>query len=590
MGDKKNIDEFFQEHFKNFEANPPEDAWENIQKQLDVKESNKKVTFPFWFKYAGIAATLVFLISFLIFQYSSDVNQETKVIEVSAAINEETVVVTMPKQNTSDDSLGSKTTKDVNNPTANKNFKINNFSVATVSNGIPYNANAKQEANSNGVNKKSTDFYSNTTPAYTYPNLNKGGAIVHAKNKIKQTTKENIKNTTLDKSVATVNFSTEANSELMNYSGKGTQISTDKSNHKERVARTTTVAETGMLDTLTTSLFKDASLRFAEKDKETVTVVVTIDEEGNTQTVVENNDEKTQEGLSEIAQTGLIVIEEAATENNEEEEVQLPIEKTIEDAIAEQELTKDTEEEEKEEAESMYKKWNIQPTIAPVYYNSLASGSPIDSDLAGNKKKGQVTTSYGIGVGYAINKRLRIRTGVNKLEVGYDTEGVALHLSNETTGVKGVKNIAMSASASSMSIASATTYSASQIPESFSLLFDSSLNQRLGYLEVPVELSYLLTNKKLKVDVIAGMSSFFLNKNEIYTENNSMVTYIGEANNLNNTVYSTNIGFGFAYNISNGLNFNFEPMFKYQLNAFSNDSGNFKPYILGLYTGLSYKF
>ena len=67
-------------------------------------------------------------------------------------------------------------------------------------------------------------------------------------------------------------------------------------------------------------------------------------------------------------------------------------------------------------------------------------------------------------------------------------------------------------------------------------------------------------------------------------------TYIGEANNLNNMSYSTNLGIGLEYKLSKSLNFNFDPMFKYQLNAFSNDAGNFKPYILGIYSGLSYRF
>ena len=141
-----------------------------------------------------------------------------------------------------------------------------------------------------------------------------------------------------------------------------------------------------------------------------------------------------------------------------------------------------------------------------------------------------------------------------------------------------------------MSIVGSGTYSATQIPSSFSSLFDSSLNQRFGYLEVPLELSYKLSDKKLRVDVIAGISTFFLNKNEIYSENKVKTTYIGQANNLNNMSYSTNLGVGLEYKISKSLNFNFDPMFKYQLNAFSNDAGNFKPYILGIYSGLSYRF
>jgi hypothetical protein len=44
------------------------------------------------------------------------------------------------------------------------------------------------------------------------------------------------------------------------------------------------------------------------------------------------------------------------------------------------------------------------------------------------------------------------------------------------------------------------------------------------------------------------------------------------------------------YRFLKSFNANLNPMFKYQFNTFSNDSGNFKPYLFGLYTGISYTF
>ena len=273
-----------------------------------------------------------------------------------------------------------------------------------------------------------------------------------------------------------------------------------------------------------------------------------------------------------------------------DEEVENPIEKTIEEAIAELEEKQD-DENNKEDEEIAFNKWKIAPNIAPVYYNTLSSGSPINSELSGNKKKGKINMSYGLGVGYAINKKLTLRTGINKVSLGFDTEDVAVNTNSEAVGgTRGMKNINLSPAAASLNIASSESFSIAQIPSSFSSLYNSSLNQRLGYLEVPLELSYKISDKKMKIDVIAGMSTFFLNENDIYTETNGVETHIGEANNLNKMSYSTNIGLGFNYNISKAFNFNFEPTFKYQLNAFSNDSGNFKPYILGVYTGFSFKF
>jgi len=337
-------------------------------------------------------------------------------------------------------------------------------------------------------------------------------------------------------------------------------------------------------DVVVSSNVNNANVSVDKNSKNTTSAANKVVEIGS----IENDYDKT-DSKNVIASSESGLDKEKNNDKEDSEEQEQPVEKTIEAAVAELKIEEDKNKDNEEE-DVAFNKWKIAPNIAPVYYNSLNGGSPIDSQLAENKKKGQLTTSYGLGVGYAVNKRLTIRTGLNKIELGYDTQDVSINLSSETSGGPRVKNINLAPGAESLNIVSSNSFSVAQIPSSFSSLFDSSLNQRLGYLEVPLELSYNVSDKKMKINVVAGVSTFFLNKNEIYTETNGKTTFIGEANNLNKMSYSTNIGLGFNYKIAKAFNFNFEPMFKYQLNAFSNDSGNFKPYILGVYSGFSYKF
>jgi hypothetical protein len=65
---------------------------------------------------------------------------------------------------------------------------------------------------------------------------------------------------------------------------------------------------------------------------------------------------------------------------------------------------------------------------------------------------------------------------------------------------------------------------------------------------------------------------------------------MGEANNINPVHFSTNIGLGVDYQFLKAFRASVEPMFKYQLNTFSNNSGNFRPYFIGIYSGISYQF
>lgn len=662
MGNKKNIDNFFQEQFKNFEANPPDSVWENINNELEKDEKEERKIVPIWWKLSGIAAGLLFLIAIGVSQFSSDDNINTIAneddIQVNKRIlNSETSVVEneiISVTNKNDQQLNqqlpvlntdkvvklnsSKTAiqgDDLLVTSSDKSKKVSENSI--LSNKKSYKDQIVENSN-NQLQEKSKDLKHETLSEKRIVTTNK--------------VDENTKNRTIDKQLKideqlkegfVVNESDIAIDKNVNQSKyTQNQITKLRDSFKEELVIDNAVvylsdpnsgnsnkkAQTNMLTA--DDKHKNKHLSIIKKDlavedykqyqiannqeinegsfigKKVTDNVLNQSQDDDLKKDLNSSVSEVVSGFSNTidevqaslptekntADTSIVKSTSSEKSEGDEDvmiENKLPVEQTIEEAIAEQELKKDEDIDEDKE-EEMYNKWKIAPNIAPVYYNSLTTGSPIDGDFKGNKKKGQFTTSYGIGVGYAVNKRLSVRTGINQLEVGYDTQDVAVYSSPETSDGPKYKNINFSSAGASMSIAGAGSYSENQIPAAFSSLFDSSLNQRFGYLEVPLELSYKLSDKKLRVDVIAGMSTFFLNKNEIYSENKVKTTYIGEANNLNKMSYSTNLGIGFEYKISKSLNFNFDPTFKYQLNAFSNDSGNFKPYILGIYTGLSYRF
>ena len=254
---------------------------------------------------------------------------------------------------------------------------------------------------------------------------------------------------------------------------------------------------------------------------------------------------------------------------------------TIEDAMAEATTF--------EEKKTVQNKWSIAPNAAPVYFSSLGKGSSIDSQFNNNSKSGEVNMSYGVTASYAITKNLKIRSGINKVNLGYNTNDVVVY---KTIGISSssrlLKNVDTNDASNNISIVSG----ASLINDSKSLAKTSnaSINQSLGYIEVPLEIEYAVINKKLGLHVIGGFSSFFLNSNKLYSEFGGGRSLIGEATNLNKVSYSANLGFGLNYKLTQKFELNLEPMFKYQINTFSNTSGNFKPYFIGVYTGIGFKF
>jgi len=251
-------------------------------------------------------------------------------------------------------------------------------------------------------------------------------------------------------------------------------------------------------------------------------------------------------------------------------------------------------EEETDDTEKVINRWSVSPTLAPVYFNTVGGdGSPIHSQFADNSKSGNINLSYGINVSYKINERLSVRSGVNRVNYGYNTNDVSV--TSAAVSTQAISTINYSANGQNLVIgdegALISAFSDSRREtNALAPTIGGELTQELGYLEVPLELKYRVVNSRLSLNVIGGFSSLFLTDNALSVNSDELITTIGEANNLNNINFSTNIGFGLDYRFTNNLFFSLEPLFKYQLSTFSNDSGGFNPYSIGIYTGISFSF
>lgn len=255
-------------------------------------------------------------------------------------------------------------------------------------------------------------------------------------------------------------------------------------------------------------------------------------------------------------------------------------ENSIEDAIAK--TVKDDE-------ENYLTRWTIATNAAPVYFNSLGKGSSLDAQFIDNSKNGEVTISYGVSASYSINKKLSIRSGINKVNLGYNTNNVVVF---ETVGARSSLNSLKNVNTGNNTTADISVISGESLDVNSALVrtSETSINQSFGYIEIPLEIEYAIINKKFGFNVIGGFSSFILNNNELFSEFEGRQTRIGEATNLNKVSYSANFGLGLNYKLTKKLDLNLEPLFKYQINTFNNTSGDFKPYFIGVYTGIGFKF
>ena len=236
------------------------------------------------------------------------------------------------------------------------------------------------------------------------------------------------------------------------------------------------------------------------------------------------------------------------------------------------------------EIEFTDKKWSVGPTVAPVFYNSLQSGSPLNSELSDNSKTSDNSLSVGVRVNYQLSQKLFIQSGINRVDLAYNTNDVNAFI---TSSKNGYNNINTSKPGVYLTPGQNATSSVKDLNRPG---VSGDINQFMQYYELPIEMKYSLYDRKLGLNLVGGFSTMILSDNSVSFVSNDGITDLGGANNLNSLNFSGNVGVDLDYKISKSWYLNVAPMFKYQFNTYSGNSGDFRPYYFGLYSGLNYKF
>ncbi|HKL90918.1 MAG TPA: hypothetical protein VJ880_07035 [Allomuricauda sp.] len=307
----------------------------------------------------------------------------------------------------------------------------------------------------------------------------------------------------------------------------------------------------------------------------------------NNSAVAMNDGENKSFQKQSVAENSVENIQIAQNAEEQDGEVE---KKSIYDAIIEKEGL------EKAVATNGSAKWSVGPSLAPVYFNAAGDGSPVSSDFAANSKSGTVNLSYGLTVAYDVGKKLKIRSGVHRVNYGYNTDNVVFSSVLRAASTDKLANIDYNSNATTIVVESKDSpknpaaFNSKEIALTNAPSLDGRMVQQLGYIEIPLEVNYAVLDKKFGVDLIGGVSSLFLVDNAVLLESNELITEMGEANNINSLNFSANLGMGLNYRFSPKIRVNIEPVFKYQLNTFSNVSGSFQPYSIGIYSGFSFRF
>lgn len=542
MSDKKNIERLFQEKFKDFEVAPPQRVWNNIEAELHKKK--KRRVIPIWFRLSGVAALLLVgaLIGYEILNNSPENNPNNKVV------NQEN------KDLQNDNGKNLIPTK---NPiqsnqvvTDNENSNQENSNPSTISseeNNIKNNAVVNQENSEKVSSLQSKNKYSKITVEKTSATSVASHSIKKKKNLEKR--KESI-----------VSNNNSENTSIVNSEEKKV-----KSQNKTTISTSNETAITHE-NTLNSKENNYLNNTLDNKNKETNNAI------SNTKIGVEKELKKTQ-----------IAFDKKGLEEQKKDStaVATVVPNPLEELLLQQEKEKQAV------TETKVNRWQITSNVAPIYFSSASNGSPISEEFSDNSKNYEKNMSYGVGINYALSNKWSVRGGVNKLTLGYNTNDIVYYAGLSDASAK--NSNAYNSKGSKIIVEDNTAVNMLSF-ENVPGKTPGYLNQTMGYIEVPVELSYKLLDKKFGIELIGGMSTMFLNENNLSVVSNGFSVDAGKAENLNDISFTSNIGLGFKYKFWKSFQANVEPKFKYQLNTFSENEGGFKPYFIGIYSGLSFSF
>lgn len=262
-------------------------------------------------------------------------------------------------------------------------------------------------------------------------------------------------------------------------------------------------------------------------------------------------------------------------------------------------------------------KWSVGAQVSPAYNVSRSShAQTYASNMISSSASNPVDVGGGVSVQFKKGKRWSLQSGVYYSGLGqssgsstFSNRNLAASSDFATNVGKEYFNAPVNIDASSSKMlmnSTAGVIEFSNVPSGMVLgtnledktlasntvvVSDARFIQNFEYIEVPLYLRYTVLDSKFDVEMVGGFSSNILVGNDTYMESAVGRSLVGSTKDMETMNYSGTLGVGFKYGISRHLSLNVEPRVKYFLNSLnSNSSVTYKPYTIGVFTGLSYEF
>ena len=258
-----------------------------------------------------------------------------------------------------------------------------------------------------------------------------------------------------------------------------------------------------------------------------------------------------------------------------------------------------------------FNKWKVGVMVSPGYSSHSATYSDdYYRNMNTSASDGNANVAGGISVEYKTNKKWSIESGIyysqngqrssksgqlfptsdaqfDAVEDSYYSAIIAVSdgdiLLNSTAGV-----IELNETPSDAKIYTNLSGATERMT---TLASSGDYYQVFDFVEVPVYVRYKLLESKFNLQLMGGLSTNFLIGNQVYLEDGGVSQKVGKTSNISSINYSGTVGVGVEYSLGKRLSLSIEPRINYYLSSINKSADvDYRPYRIGVYTGLNYTF
>jgi hypothetical protein len=266
-------------------------------------------------------------------------------------------------------------------------------------------------------------------------------------------------------------------------------------------------------------------------------------------------------------------------------------------------------------------KWAVGLQGSPVYSFEPSSALASKSEANTLMMRNDVGTNYqvsmvgGLAVSYKAASRIKLISGVNYNEVAQGTANVGVSYAGqnwlgsrkdymydyaplpetETAQMPDQQNAILNTPTGLANVSLPKGVELNQISKTANynteLIENYDFKQLAGYVELPFLMHYQLIDKQLGLYLLGGLNTNLLVSNNVQLFNNSEVIATGVTEGLRNVTFSSSVGFGMNYMLTDRFVLSLEPTMKIYLNTLNTlPVYTTKPYTLGVFSGITYQF